>query len=66
MSFSERPLMDRMNRMLSKKNMQLKKCHKSSKRLADLGQFYIVDTRGAIIRTHVNLFDLEREFKLCN
>ncbi len=59
---TERALIQRINRVLAKKQELLKKCREASGSYNNLGDYYTIDVyRNAIIDTHLNLEKLGRK-----
>ena len=60
---SERALVQRLNRRLTKQNEQLCACRQNSRDWPDLGDYYLVDTEiNGIVGKHVDLENLAKEF----
>jgi len=64
---SERALMARINRKLTKEGQILKKCKTNSRWYSDLGDFYIVSAGlNSVAAMHCDLLKLAKDFSVLN
>ena len=64
---SELTLIARINRKLTPRDTQLKRCSEDSPRYAEVGRYYHIATpTGAVLADHINLENMARQLGLLN